>query len=300
MRRLSVNFDSNREIDVLLPLAKLLDWRVGVRFLTREEYDSEAPEFPTQFGLDPVAAVPALKRLKSAGVRFEIAHFHLRTNVSSAAVYERAIREVAGICRAAGWLPTVLDCGGGIPPPHTLSRNGCSYAAKFNLSQLAKVYARAGRLFPGLRELWLENGRYLTARSGVLVIRVLDVKERRGLRQLICDGGRTTHALVSNWESHQLFVCPPRHSPDCLAVVCGPTCMAFDQLARRPLPRSIREGDLLVWMEAGAYHIPWENRFSHGLAPVVWHEDGNLSLARSRETFAAWWKQWERSKMRVD
>jgi hypothetical protein len=69
--------------------------------------------------------------------------------------------------------------------------------------------------------------------------------------------------------------------------------MVFDQLVRRPLPATIRAGDYLVWMEAGAYHIPWETRFSHGLAPVLWHEAGRLAVARKGETFADWWGQWK-------
>lgn len=293
VRRLSVNFDSLREIDRLLPLAKALDWRVGVRCLTRQEFDPENPDRPTQFGLDPEAAVIALKRLRRSGARIEIVQFHLRTNVATAAIYERAIREVAAICRAADWSPKFLDCGGGLPPRHTLSRDGRAYAARFDLNELAKVYATPKRLLPELEEIWLENGRYLTARSGLLVTQVLDVKERRGLRQLICDGGRTMHALISNWETHELLALPPRRGPMHLTAVCGPTCMAFDQLDCRRLPRGIREGDLLAWMDAGAYHMPWETRFSHGLAPVLWHERGKLRVARARESFDAWWGQWE-------
>ena len=292
IRGLSVNFDSLREIDALLPSAKSLDWRVGIRCLTCEEFDPESSSLPTQFGLEPESAAMALRRLKAAGARIEMAHFHLRTNVRSAAIYERAIREVAKICRAANWTPKFLDCGGGLPPPHTQSRKGSAYASQFDLTQLTGVYRKAAELFPGLEEIWLENGRFLTGRSGVLVVKVVDVKERRGLRQLICDGGRTTHALISNWEAHGLLVLPPRQGLRCSTAVCGPTCMAFDQLTRRPLPRSIREGDRLIWMDAGAYHMPWETRFSHGLAAVLWHESGQLTVARRAESFDAWWGQW--------
>jgi len=289
---LSVNFDSLAEIRVLLPLARALKWRVGIRCLTGEEFDPENRAWPTQFGLEPKAALAALKRLKSAGARLDILHFHLRTNVASPDMYRRAIQEAAGICDAARWRPKILDCGGGLPPPHTISSARQGFAVGFVLAEFAKVLQEARRFFPALQEIWLENGRFLSARSGVLVVKVLDVKQRRGLRQLICDGGRATNALISNWEAHQILVLPQRGGPNCSSAVYGPTCMAFDQLARRHLPRTIREGDLLVWMEAGAYHIPWETRFSHGLATVLWHENGRVSTARERESFREWWEQW--------
>ena len=82
---------------------------------------------------------------------------------------------------------------------------------------------------------------------------------------------------------------PERNGSRVLTAVCGPTCMAFDQLALRPLPRSIRAGDRLVWLEAGAYHIPWEARFSHGHAAVAWHDGRGLRLARERQDFEEWW-----------
>lgn len=55
------------------------------------------------------------------------------------------------------------------------------------------------------------------------------------------------------------------------------------------MPRSIRAGDQLIWMEAGAYHIPWETRFSHGHAAVAWHDERGLRIARERQDFEEWW-----------
>ena len=123
----------------------------------------------------------------------------------------------------------------------------------------------------------------------MLVVKILEVKERRGLRQLICDGGRTLHALTSLWEQHRILSLPGRTGAETLTAVHGPTCMAFDQLARIPLPRSLRPGDHLIWLDAGAYHIPWEMRFSHGHAAVLWHDEHGLRVARERQDFASWW-----------
>jgi diaminopimelate decarboxylase len=292
VRGLCVNFDSPAEARALAPLAGRLDWTCGVRFLTRQEFDPEKPEFATQFGLTPEEAVRVIGELRRAGVRLETAHFHLRTNVGAAAIYERALREVAETCRAAGFAPRHIDCGGGFPPPNVRTRGGQAVDRDFDLDAMAGVYERALKLFPQARELWLENGRWMSARSGVLVVRVLDLKERPKLRSLICDGGRTMNALISNWETHDVFTMPARRGPDVLTTVNGPTCMAFDQLARCPLPRGMRTGDHLVWLEAGAYHLPWETRFSHGLAAVFWHDGRRVRLVRRAETIREWWGQW--------
>ena len=292
VRGLLVNVDSPAEARVLAPLAKRLGWTVGLRFNPREEVDPQSPAYPTQFGLTTDEAREAMKGLRRQGVVPAMAHFHLRSNVAEPASYGRALAEVAQLCRHVGFAPKFVDCGGGFPPPHVLDLNHRRVDARFRLPELARVLGRAWTLFPGVRELWLENGRWLSARSGVLVVKILDVKERRGLRHLICDGGRTMNALISIWEQHELLTLPKRGGAACLTAVTGPTCMAFDQLARRPLPRRLRPGDHLIWLDAGAYHLPWETRFSHGLAAVLWHDGRRVSLVRPRETFADWWRAW--------
>ncbi|MGC8990210.1 MAG: hypothetical protein ACP5MD_08830, partial [Verrucomicrobiia bacterium] len=124
LRGLRVNIDSENELGAILPLAKELDWSLGVRCLTSEENDPENPGCPTQFGLEPNKAVSVLRKLTRERVRLETIHFHLRTNVESAEAYQRAIEQVAGICHAAQFNPRYLDVGGGLPPPWIKSRSG--------------------------------------------------------------------------------------------------------------------------------------------------------------------------------
>lgn len=278
---LRVNFDSLNELDALLPLAKRDHWRVGLRICTEEEFDPESPQFPTQFGLTPAEASVGVRRLKRAGLAVETLHFHLRTNVASPDCYARALAELADFTAAHGLSPRHLDVGGGLPPRHALTRGGKRLDAGISPESFALAIRRAVKRFPSVEEVWLENGRFVTAGSGVLAVRVLDVKERRGLRQLICDGGRTLNALVSIWEQHELLPLAARRGAAVLTAVHGPTCMAFDQLARKPLARSIGPGDALLWFDAGAYHLPWETRFSHGLAEIWWHENGCVKRVRA-------------------
>jgi diaminopimelate decarboxylase len=293
LRDLSVNFDSPAELAALLPLAKKLNWCLGVRILTSEEFDPENPQFPTQFGFAPNEAVTALKKLQRAKVRAETVHLHLRSNISSVATFERAIAEVAEICRTAKFSPFHLDIGGGIPVRHVLTRSSKVYDGQFGLRSFAKMLRQSVKLFPDLRELWLENGRWVSGGSGVLVVKILDVKERRGVRQLICDGGRTLNALMSVWEQHALISLAKRGGAEVLTVVHGPTCMAFDQLARIPLTRSLKAGDHLLWLDAGAYNLPWETKFSHGHAAICWHDEKGIRLAREWQSFEKFWGDWK-------
>jgi diaminopimelate decarboxylase len=286
---LRVNFDSLGEVAALVDRAREDEWRVGLRIHAEQEHDPDEPAFGGQFGLTAEECGQASELLRSAGLVVECVHFHLRSNVEAPSIYGLAIKEIRDICSETGLSPRYLDCGGGIPAPGERTDDG--QEREFDVSEFFRIIQDECRGIDSLEEVWLENGRFISSRAGVLVVTVLDCKERPDGRYLICDGGRTNHALVSDWGRHALTNHPPRvgevRNP---TTVCGPTCMAFDHLCRAPLPRDIEVGDRIIWHNAGAYHLPWETRFCHGLAPVVWHESGTeVSVVRKREPFEDWW-----------
>lgn len=289
-----VNFDSAGELRALMPLAKKHGWRCGLRICTKEEFDPEHSAFATQFGFTPDEARAVLPELLAGGQGPEVLHMHLRTNVARATIYASALNEALALAAETGWRPRVVDLGGGLPPRHTTGRDGKGFDLGMDLGRFAAEIRQILKAHPYIEELWLENGRFISASSGVLVVRVLDMKQRRGLRQFICDGGRTMNALISNWEQHLLAPLEDRSGPAIPTVVHGPTCMAWDQIARVDLPESVNPGDHLLWFEAGAYHLGWETRFSHGLAEVWWHDENDLRLARPPESFEHWRDTWSR------
>jgi len=283
--RLRVHFDSLGEIEALLPLAEQLQWRVGVRVQAPDERDARDERFAGQFGMTTDEAILSFRRLIDAGCSVESVHFHLGQRLQDADAYVRAVEHVAGVCEAAAFRPRFVDCGGGLPAPSSAS------AALAGLRDAVRhAYVRFG---PELEEVWLENGRYVTEQSASLAIRVLDVKDRDECRYLICDGGRTNHALAADVGLHPIVLLQPRSGAPRLTTICGPTCMTDDTLGRIDLPDDVAPGDVLLWLNAGAYHLPWETRFSHGLCAVAWcNEAEELSLARERERPDEWIQPW--------
>jgi len=283
-RRLQVHFDSLRELTEMLTLALEQRWRVGVRCLAPDECDARDPGYEGQFGMTGDEAVQALRTLVDAGVDVRGVHFHVGQRPRRDDAYTRGVLHLAAVCERAGFAPRYVDLGGGLP---TASR------ADAPLDDLRRAIATACRAFPGLEEIWLEHGRFITESSAALAVRVVDIKLRENCRYLICDGGRTNHALAADHGIHPLLLLPSRHGAPTLTAICGPTCMTDDLLGRVLLPQDVAVGDVVAWMNAGAYHLPWETRFSHGLCAVVWADaDDRLQLARPRERPEQWSRAW--------
>ena len=220
-------------------------------------------------------------RRSGAGADVQSIHFHLGQHRLEAGAYRRALDYAADVCDEAGIAPRFVDCGGALPA-------SCDDASGPALSDLSDAVQWTSSRFPALQEIWIENGRFVTEQATALAVRVIDAKDRDECRYLICDGGRTNHALAADVRPHPILVLPKRRGPERLTTVCGPTCMSDDRLGRWMLPASVDIGDIVVWMDAGAYHLPWETRFSHGLCAVVWFdEQEGLTIARQRERIDA-------------
>ena len=292
---LTVHLDSLMETHALARLAHDLAWRVGLRCAVPQSHGllADVKGEWDQFGMLPDELCDAACMLNDAGIHTSGVHFHLHTNVERADEYRRALNHLQAACAKAHVEPDYIDIGGGLPIPGERQRGEPCTADTFSFEEFSHVLSEIPAMFPSVREVWLEMGRFLTGAAGALVVTVLDKKFRDGRMYLICDGGRVNHARPAATEVHDIIVDPFRGGSDCEAVVCGPTCGAVDRLGCWMLPKSVSRGDMLIWLNAGAYHIPLETRFSFGLAPVVWFDEhGAAEIVRERETPEQWWSRW--------
>src|SRR5690606_26204871 len=111
-----------------------------------------------------------------------------------------------------------------------------------DFAEFREILGSIPEKFPGVREVWLENGRFLTGGAGALAVTVLDKKQRGGCSYVICDGGRVNHARMAAFEVHDIVLEPHRLGPPIRTIVCGPTCATIDRLGCWELPSSLVPG----------------------------------------------------------
>jgi len=165
------------------------------------------------------------------------------------AAYTRA-GDVVAMLRADGHRVDVLDIGGGLGIPYSEDDEA--------LAPNPEDYAQVVReTLGGLDvELVLEPGRMITGNSGILVTRVIYVKEGATRTFLIVDAGMndlirpTLYGAFHNIVTEQ----EPQKGADLIDVdIVGPICETGDTFAKgRRLP-PVKADDLLVMRTAGAY-----------------------------------------------
>ena len=144
----------------------------------------------------------------------------------------------------------------------------------------------------------IEPGRSVVARAGVLVARVLHVRERADQRQVILDAGMTElirpalYGAVHPVEALTSLGRPMGGAATAVdlapADVDGPICESTDHLGRHELP-PLRRGDLVVIRDSGAYGASLGSTYNGRPRPpqVLLETGGRLALLRRRGSLAA-------------
>lgn len=160
------------------------------------------------------------------------------------------------------------------------------------------------------RHLTVEMGRFFAAPCGFYLSKVEDVKQNCGVNYAVLDGGLhqlkydgqlsgmqipgLTH-LRSDESGALQVICAPAASEEEEAAgkvtLCGSLCTTMDVLARGAYLPGLREGDILIFHETGAYSV------SEGMAaflsrdlPAVWllYADGRLVKVRDNTETYQW------------
>jgi len=158
----------------------------------------------------------------------------------------------------------IIDFGGGFGIDYLETGHDFDLAAwAEGLRELIARFGFAGRSFV------LELGRWLAADSGWFCTEILDIKDSRGKKQVICAGGinhfRRPAALAIN---HPLMIV--RMGRQALfagqesvrrekAYFGGPLCTGADKLANDVFVEAADVGDIAVFGYAGAYGLTMSN-----------------------------------------
>ena len=289
---LGFNVESEPELRALNEVAGELGRKSPIAIRVNPDVDAKTHakistgKSENKFGV-PFAEARALYDLAAELPALDIVgiHMHIGSQITDLAPMRAAftlMRQLAKELLAAGYQLRHLDLGGGLgipydandpPPPHPRD-----YAAI--------IVECLGDL--GL-ELVLEPGRMIAANSGVLLTRVIHVKEGADRTFLIVDAAMNDLLRPTLYEAHH-DIWPVREDlksmPPVVQDIVGPVCETGDYIAlERSLP-PFSEGDLVAVMAAGAYGAVMSSTYnSRPLVPEVLVKGEDFAVVRPRQSY---------------
>jgi len=209
---------------------------------------------------------------------------HIGSQILTVAPYRRAVTRLASYVRDLarnGVRLDHLDIGGGL---------GIRYTSEAPL--VAKEYARTLiRAVRPLRcRLLIEPGRTIVGPAGVLLTRVLFVKENRAKTFVVVDAAMNDLIRPVLYDAIHPITPAIRDSALEKAAkpvdVVGPVCESGDFLARDWPLAPVRAGDLLVVWAAGAYSFAQSSNYNARRRPVeVLVEGRDFRVVRKRQSY---------------
>jgi len=286
------NLESEPEMRALSEVATALGVTAPVAIRVNPDVDARTHakiatgKSENKFGI-PIAKAREAYREAAAlpGLRVVGIDVHIGSQLTDLAPFEAAYRKVAeltGALRADGHAIERLDLGGGLGIPYTRSNE---------VPPLPSEYGEVIRRSVGHLgcEIVIEPGRLIAGNAGVLLSRVIYVKEGEGRDFLILDAAMNDLVRPAMYDAHHDIVPvrePAPGAPGRTYDVVGPVCETGDTFARaRTLP-DLREGDLVAFRSAGAYGAVMASEYnSRPLVPEVLVQNDQFAVIRPRPSY---------------
>ena len=286
------NVESEPELRALSEVATALGTTAPITIRVNPDVDARTHEKiatgkkENKFGIpiarasDVYAEVAGLPGLQVVGI-----DVHIGSQLTELEPFEQAYLKIADLTarlRAEGHTITRLDLGGGLGIPYERSNTAPPLPMEYG-AQIKRCVGHLGC------EVQIEPGRLISGNSGVLVSKVIYVKQGEGRDFVILDAAMNDLVRPSMYGAHHDIV--PLHEPapgteTQLYDVVGPVCETGDTFAKaRALP-PLRDGDLVAFRSAGAYGAVMASEYnSRPLVPEVLVRDDQFAVIRPRPSY---------------
>lgn len=289
----AITVDSTEELARVAKVAQKMRTRIRVfiRVNPLIQYGKYTSKHQ-QYGIANSSVKKAIRMAKEARYVDLIGlHFH-GSYISDPKVYEVAAHKIikhAVYCKSLGIRIRYIDLGGGFPYQYNDTEvfqpeeMGKRFVKKF------EEMIKKADLHPPT--LIFEPGKFMVANAGIGLVRVISKKKRPKKTMMIVDG--STYAFLPDAMIYKQYyeVLPAtkmttRRTKE--YTIAGCTCDCIDILARNRWLPTLEAGDLLTFMDCGAYSTVMASNFNTLKRPaaVMVKENGTIKMIRRRDRYS--------------
>jgi len=223
------------------------------------------------------AHAASLKGLKVVGI-----DVHIGSQLTQLEPFKLAYEKVAELTeqlRADGHEITRLDLGGGLGIPYTRSNEAPPLPVEYG-AMVKETLEHLGC------EIEIEPGRLIAGNAGIMVSKVIYVKDGEDRQFMIVDAAMNDLIRPAMYEAHHDIVGVQEAEAGVEQVsydIVGPVCETGDTFAKSRVMPPVQSGDLIAFRSAGAYGAVMASEYnSRPLIPEVLVKDGEFAVVRRR------------------
>lgn len=285
---LMFNVESMAELDKINEIARSMNKVAPIALRLNPAIDPQTrPYYATgfegaKFGISITSAFDTYLKAQSLdNIEIMGIHVHIGSQITKIQPFTESISKVIELyqkLKMCGINLRYIDIGGGF---------GISY----NDEKVPSPKQFANAVIPILKEcnsiVIVEPGRIIVGNAGILVTKILYVKEVGAKNFIVCDAGMNDLIRPFLYQAfHQILPVVIKEGKKIVADVVGPVCESGDFLGKNreiigPMP-----GDLLAIMTVGAYGFTMSSNYnSRTRVPELIVDKDKFFVARKRETY---------------
>jgi diaminopimelate decarboxylase len=280
----SFNVESVPELHTISRAALRMGKKARISLRINPDIDAQSHPYITtglqssKFGIEASKAIEVytyaatLSSLELVGI-----HTHIGSQITKVEPFVATANYIVGLIgklREAGINLTHIDFGGGFGVQYTKAvshealpqeetpNNNVPTPTEF-LAAILPILQTTGC------SIWIEPGRSIVADAGVLITRIISVKENSIKKFVIVDGGMNDLLRPSLYQAYHQIVPLSINTYEYEKVdVVGPICESSDFFARDRLLAKSNAGDYLAVLTTGAYGFVLSSNYNGRLRPA--------------------------------
>ena len=205
---------------------------------------------------------------------------HIGSQLQDLKIFENVfstMRKTADTFLSEGIKIEHIDLGGGFAVNYELNLNSLDIDSIGKL--VNKIFNQSNY------KMSFEPGRYLVAKSGVIITKILTIKENGGINFLITDAGMQTFIRPALYEAiHRIEALNDLKEKRINYTIAGPICESSDIIAKNVMLPKQNINNYLLIHDVGAYGAVMASNYnSRGIPAEILIYDNNFSIIHKEE-----------------
>lgn len=257
--------------------------RLNPHIMAGGNYKISTGHSSSKFGISIYQLPQIMELVMKYNIKVNGLHIHTGSDITESEVFLKMAEILFGIARDFPDLK-FIDFGSGFKVAY---KDGDIVTNVYDLGlKLSKAFDEFCAHYGRKLELWIEPGKYLVSEAGYLFVKTNVVKSTPSVTFVGVNSGlnHLIRPMMYDAYHHIINVSNPKGSQKLYTIV-GYICETDTFGSDRKL-NEVREGDILVMKNAGAYGYTMSSNYNSRLKPAeVLVIDGEAKLIRKRETF---------------
>ena len=283
------NVESSAELQAINEVAKGMGMHARVALRINPDIDPQTHPYistgmkKSKFGIGADRALEEFQQAASlSNIQVVGLHAHIGSQLTKISPFVDSLTKVLGLIqtlKGKGISIQYLNIGGGL---------GITYSDEAPPHPKDLAEAISPLLRESECEIIMEPGRVIVGNAGILLTRVMYIKDTGAKKFAIVDAAMNDLIRPSLYEAHHaiLPVHQVPHAPENVYDVVGPICESGDFLAQNRTMPSVKAGDLLAVMSAGAYAFTMASNYnSRPRVPEILVKESESFVVRKRESY---------------